>query len=203
MPLDDATLPNVIADVQATLRQALRDEVPELNPEGRVSFSSPADLDVTADPLIGLFLYQMMEIPQMRNQPPEPDGTSGDRRCQTLELYYLVTSYARQIEDGHRLLGKVMRTFFENAILRGPVLQGSLADMEQELRVLLQPLSLEDVNRLWSVFPGKAYRLSIAYQVTPVKIFSRSAVPPGRVITRDLGYAKIFDRGEKRHGRHP
>ncbi len=197
MPLDDATLPNVIADVQLTLRQVIRDEVPELNPEGRVSFSSPADLDVTADPLIGLFLYQMMEIPQMRNEPPEPDPVSGERRYQSLDLFYLITSYTRQIEDGHRLLGKVMRAFFEKSILRGPVLQGSLADIDQEIRVLLHPLSLEDVNRLWSVFPGKAYRLSIAYQVTPVKIFSRAAVTPGRVITREFGYAQIIDRGGK------
>ena len=193
MALDDATLPNVIADVGATLRQVLRDQIADLTAEGRVVFASPAEVDVATEPRLGLFLYQVLETPQMRNHPPEPDGLSGTRRYQTVDLFYLITPYTQQIDDGHRILGRVMRAFFEHGILKGSILQGSLADIGQELRVLLHPLSLEDLNRLWGMFPSKPYRLSLAFQVTPVKVFGSSSGVSGRVVTRELDYAAIVE----------
>lgn len=192
MALDDATLPNVIADVGATLRQVLRDQIADLAPEGRVVFDSPAEVEVTTEPRLGLFLYQVLETPQMRNQPPESDGLSGARRYQTVDLFYLVTPYTQQMEDGHRLLGRVMRVFFEHAVLQGSILQGSLADIGQPLRILLHPLTPEEINRVWGLFPNKPYRLSIAYQVTPVKVFGGPTGLAGRVIARELEYVQLI-----------
>jgi hypothetical protein len=195
MALDDATLPNVIADTGATLRQALRDRVAELAPEGRIIFSSPADTETTTEPRLGLYLYQILEATHLRNDPPEPGDPAAGRREQALELYYLVTPYAQQIEDGHRLLGRVMRTFLDAPVLLGAVLQGSLADVARELRVLLHPLNVEEINKLWGVFPNRAYRLSVAYLVTPVRLYGASGSAAGRVVARDLRYAQFKEEG--------
>ncbi len=194
MALNDATLPNVIADVGGTLRQLLRDQIADLSPEGRVVFDSPAEAEVTTDPRVGLFLYQVIETPEMRNQPPVGNGPAGLRRYQTLDLFYLVAPYTQQMEDGHRLLGRVMRVLFDNAVLQGSILQGSLADIGQALRILLHPLSVEEVSQLWGLFPNKPYRLSVAYQVTPVKLFGGPIGEAGQVITREHRYAQIVER---------
>ncbi len=192
MPLDDMSLPNTIADVGLTLRQVLRDQIADLAPEGRIIFASPADAEVTTEPRLSLFLYQILEAAHMRNQPPQPDETGSERRLQTIELNYLVTPYTQQVEDAHRLLGRVMRAFLDHAILQGSVLQGSLADIAHELRLLLHPMTLEEMNRIWGVFPGKPYRLSVVYQVTPVRIFGSLETLSGRVITRELDYAHLI-----------
>jgi hypothetical protein len=196
LTLDDATLPDVLRDVGATLRRLLQEQIVDLRPE--VVLASPADIDVTTALKLGLFLYQVVEMPQMRNDPPEPvrltDGNVAVRRYQTVELFYLVTPYTQEIEDAHRLLGRVMRVFFAHGTVQGSILQGNLADIGQELRILLHPLSMEELNRFWGLFPNKAYRLSIAYQVTPVKIFAGLTEPASRVITRELSHAQLVER---------
>jgi len=197
MPLDDASLPNVIADVGATLRQLLQDQIAALNPEqseGRVIFTSPAEVEETTAPRLGVFLYQVLEATQMRNYPPESTSLTEARRYQTVELYYLLTPYTKEIEDSHLLLGRVMRAFFEHSILQGSILQGGLADIGQELRILLHPLSMEELNRLWGLFPNKPYRLSVAYQVTPVKVFAGPTRLADRVLTRELTHAQLTER---------
>lgn len=191
MALDDATLPNVIADCGVTLRQLLRDQINDVAAEGRVLFGSPAEVDVSAELKLGMFLYQVQEAAALRNQPLLPESLTAGRRVQPLELSYIVTAYAQQIEDGQRLLGRVMQVFFEFSSLQGSLLQGALADIGQPLRIVLQTLSLEDVNRLWTAFPSKAYRLSLIYHVSPVFLLSSLQDGGGRVVTRDLEYGVV------------
>jgi hypothetical protein len=196
VPFDDASLPNVIADVGATLRQLLQEQIADLNPErseGRVVFASPAEIEATTAPRLGVFLYQVLEAPQMRNYPPEAISLAEVRRYQTVELSYLLTPYTKEIEDSHLLLGRVMRVFFEHSSLQGSILHRALADIGQELRILLQPLSVEELNRLWGLFPNKPYRLSVAYQVTPVKVFAGPTGLAGRVLTTELTYAQLTE----------
>ncbi|MGE3539957.1 MAG: DUF4255 domain-containing protein [Candidatus Tectimicrobiota bacterium] len=194
MALNDATLANVIADVGATVRQVLREHIADLMPAERVVFASPADIDITTEPRLGVFLYQVLESAEMRNQPPEPEGLSGMRYSQTVDLFYLITPYTQQLEDAHRLLGQVMRVFVDHAVLHGSLLQGSLADIGQALRLLLHPITIEELNRLWGLFPNRPYRLSLAYQVTPVKIVGSLRAAAGRVITRQVDYAQVLER---------
>lgn len=191
MALDDATLPNVIADCSATLRQLLRDQINDISAEGRVVFGSPAEVEAGAEMRLGVFLYQVQESAAMRNQLPLPESVTGGRRVQPLELSYLVTAYAQQIEDAHRLLGRVMRVMFEFGTLQGSILQGALADIGQPLRIVLHPFGLEEINRLWAVFPSRAYRSSLVYQVSPVLLLSSLQSGSGRVVMRELDYGVL------------
>jgi hypothetical protein len=52
------------------------------------------------------------------------------------------------------------------------------------LRVTLNPISMEDMTRIWSVFPDTQYELSVTYLVTPVPIES----------ARTLGSAPVVDQ---------
>lgn len=152
--------------------------------EGDISLKSPYDAGQAGK--IALFLYQVQEHAHLRNEPPEPVGETALRPPPLpLDLFYLVTPLAQEPETALRHLEAVMLAFHDHGLLRPPLLQASLVDAGNEvLHIVQQPLSLEDLNRLWGIFPGKPYRLSVAYQVTPVYVPSARTIPVKRVTER-------------------
>lgn len=169
----------VIADVGQTLIELLRENTEDLVDPASIILSSPGDIEPQDSPRLSLFLYQVVENAYLRNQEMSAlDSTTMQYPPLTLDLCYMLTSYGfaqivdrsdRTMEE-HKVLGRAMRILYDNAILKGSVLRGSLAGSSEELRVTLLPVSLEELNRLWNSFPEKTYKLSVCYIVTPVRI---------------------------------
>ena len=97
---------------------------------------------------------------------------------QPLDLYYLLTAFGAvtqdpsdQTLDAQLLLGFAMRVFFDNGILAGSTLQGDFRP-DEELRLTLQPMTVEDLTRIWSVFPDSVLRASVSFLLTPVRLRS-------------------------------
>ena len=149
-------------------------EDPELSSiiesEDQITLSSPEEMG--SGKKLSFFLYQITENDYLKNQDMQAvDSTTVKYPPLTLSLFYLVTPNTQNPESDHRLLGKVMQIFHDNTILRGSVLHESLAG--KELRLVLNPLSIDDLNKLWSVISkSKPYKLSACYEVTPVRIES-------------------------------
>ena len=61
----------------------------------------------------------------------------------------------------------------------------------------MNTLSLEQLNQLWGMFPGKAYHLGVSYIVTPLRIRSSRVVETHRVITKEDNYRQLIDRKGK------
>lgn len=111
-----------------------------------------------------------------------------------MSLFYLVTPHTQNKDNDHIILGKVMQIFYDNAILRGSVLHESLVG--EELRLILNLLSIDELNKIWTViFKSKPYKLSICYEVTPVRIESVREREVKRAIERKL--EKYLIRVEK------
>jgi hypothetical protein len=87
--------------------------------------------------------------------------------------------------DAQLLLGQAMRVFFDNGILTGSLLEGDLP-RDEELRLSLQPITIEDLTRIWSVFPETALQPSVSYLVTPVRIRSNRTRGGAPVVSRRL-----------------
>lgn len=194
----------VIADVGETLVDLLKENMQDLITPASIILSSPGEIEAHDYPRLSLFLYQVVENAYLKNQ--EMQALNSDTLAYpplTLDLYYLLTTYgSAQISDrtdraleAHKILGRAMRMLYDNAILRGSLLRGSLAGTNEELRLTLHPLSLEDTNRLWSSFPDEPYRLSVCYVVTPVKIDTTRRMEVRRTIERDIGYYQIKKAG--------
>jgi hypothetical protein len=112
----------------------------------------------------------------------------------TLSLFYLVTPHTPNMDSDHIILGKVMQIFHDNSILRGSVLPDSLVG--DELRLILNPLSTEELNKIWTVISKtKTYNLSVCYEVTPVGIESMREREVTRVIKREV--EKYMIKAEK------
>lgn len=196
-----------IAAVTRTLRNLL-------NNIGATDFSGlPADtrptaeIQVTTLPLdrvrngdgdnsrnqVNLFLYHAEPSAAYRNMDMPRQVRSGEtgRPSLALNLYYMLTAYGQGDSEliAHVLLGTAMRILHDHPVLSRTEIRSALPEAEldtqfENVRVTPQPVSLDEVSKLWTGFQSE-YRLSAAYQISVVLIESlRASVSPLPVLTR-------------------
>jgi hypothetical protein len=152
----------------------------------------PKDDQLDGNPLLNLFLYRITESPFLKNQeiPRPTPQTSYGHPPLSLVLHYLLTPYGRLGGNGvagtspdevlaHYVLGSAMRVLHDNPALTNgstaaghPVLDASLDTAYEKMKLRLEPISLEDVSKVWTAL-GRPYRLSAAYEVSVIQIESR------------------------------
>jgi len=195
-----------IAAVTATLQAILGTEIsadPNLN-----------DTTVTALPLdkargtistnqLNLFLYQVLPNAAWRNMDMPKSVRPGETGMSplALDLHYLITAFGRENDTSqpfdHHLLGKAMSVLYDHALLGPEEIQvafpgSGLENQPDRVRITLQPLSVEDISKLWMGFATQ-YWLSVGYDVSVTLIDSTQPVKtPLPVLTRggqDKGWA--------------
>src|SRR5262249_45060642 len=144
--------------------------------------------EVTARPLdnarrsttgnqLNLFLYQVLPDAAFRNQDLPRLTKPGETGYPALPLvlYYLLTAYSDDEDDtkAHRLLGEAMGVLFDHPLLGAteirnatiPIADLATSDLHEQIervRITLQPLTFEDMSKLWTTFQTH-YRVSAAY----------------------------------------
>lgn len=134
-----------------------------------------------------------------------------------LDLHYLLTAYSPQELHGEILLGYAMEMFHEMPVLARDMVRAALvggvngsilppafhnsdpaqlADQLELIKITQQPLSMDDMSKLWTAFQTN-YRTTVAYTVSvvlierdqplraPLPVLSRGPVDPGT--GRDAG----------------
>jgi hypothetical protein len=189
---------SAIRDAGLTLIDLLRDNL-VANPidathpiqfANQIALLSPRDVTQNADVRLTLFLYSITPAAELRNELEIPGNTAFNGEIsEPLDLYFLLTAFsplndatARTL-DAHLLLGFAMRVFFDNGILVGSALRGNLP-RDEELRLTLQPMTIEDLTRIWSVFPDSVLHASVSFLLTPVRLLSARTLGGARVSSR-------------------
>jgi hypothetical protein len=141
---------------------------------------------------LSIFLYAVVENSHLKNEGFQVTSVSERARSPlTVDLYYLLTTYAvenaadptQAAADAQRNLANAMRVLHDHGVIAGARLRGTLGAIpEMALRVTLNAVTVEDMTRLWSVFPNKAYHLSVGYLVSPVPVPSTRVETTARVI---------------------
>jgi hypothetical protein len=191
----------VIADVDETLRKLLWSHMePDaeikgiLNDEQHITLEPPFKVVTDTDPAedsLSLYLYRVSENADMKNRPLLRASDSTLRFPPlSLNFFYLVTPITSLAANDHKLLSKTMQVFYDNAILKGSQLEGALRTNAEELRVILNPMTLEDLNRLWSAFM-RPLRLSVCYEVKVVFIDSEREVGSADVLRKKLDFTQF------------
>lgn len=161
----------VVAEAGAALSRVLWEEVqgdPIVNAlidsEARISLRSPKDLEDDDAIRLSIYLYRIVEDPYLKNQPVLPGPGRRVRKAPlTLDLYFLITPLVGTPREQQIVLGKVLQVFYDRAMLQGPDV-GPLAAADEELRIILNPVSLEETTRVWQALE-MSYRLSLCYVV--------------------------------------
>lgn len=161
--------------------------------DGDIVMKSPAAADTTAK--VSMYLFQLQTNPHLRNRPLEEVGVDGLRPAPLpLDLFYLITPLSPEPVTALGHLESIMRVFVDNSILTPPLLPPTMVEAgNKELRLSPHNLSLEDVNRLWAMFPNKQHYLSATYLLSPVQIPSAKITPVTRVVEKTTKYYRIGD----------
>lgn len=183
-----------IGAVTATLRNLLERGLIADLPDAKVT-TKPLDKarDNNNGNQINLLLYQMVPNAAWRNMDMPRQVKPGEtgQPPLPLDLYYLVTAYGRNDDDvlGHRLMGRAMSILHDHPLLgadeiKAALLNSDLHEQVERVRITPQPLSLDEMSKLWTTFQTQ-YRISAAYQVAVVLIEStRLARAPLPVLKR-------------------
>jgi uncharacterized protein DUF4255/IPT/TIG domain-containing protein len=204
-----------IGGVSATLQSLLRDRMelppPMLRTDLQVTVSTPQpenDAVAAETPQVNLFLYRTTENGALKNQmiPGQGHPSEYGHPPLSLVLHYLLTAYGATDDNGmvnetraHFLLGSAMRVLHDYPVItpalltvNSPatqILHDSLRGEFEQVKVTLDPVSLEDLSKVWTALT-RPYRLSAAYSVSVVQIESRRVrTLPAPVLTRRLHMA--------------
>ena len=137
-------------------------------------------------PALSIFLYRVDFNKIMRaawSASSEQDG----RSHLGLDLHYLITPWAENAEDDHRVLGRAMQILESTPILSGPLLHSSGEWAAGEsIQIVLEEVSTEAVMRIFDSLPTD-YRLSVPYIARVMRLDGRVATPDPPVITSITG----------------
>lgn len=194
-----------ITDASETLIRLLRSRLDDLITVPRqIAVASPSRAGDGDTYRLTLFLYRIAQNGHLSNAERRPVGPDAVTRPPlALDLHYLLTVY-RFGEEGsrtanqHRVLGRAVQAFADNAIIEGDDLAGSLADRWRLHVSMNSPTgeSSDEVLSIWNTFHEAPYQPSISYLVTPVLVDSTDELPVDRVKEREVRYERIGDRRE-------
>jgi hypothetical protein len=163
----------MIADLDETLRELLIAEMPVKNKEVDISFHQPRRewSSRLNKPTINFFLYNLRENatlrqPQWENIPRGDNQSHLKRSPFRVDCFYMITAWAAEPEDEHRLLSRALLALFRFPILPEERLAGELKTQAFEIQTFLaDPETLANPADLWSAMDNEM-RASIPFQVT-------------------------------------
>jgi hypothetical protein len=178
----------MIADLDETIRQLLIDEMPIKNGEIEISFHQPKREWSTrlSRPTVNFYLYDLRENPTLRQQQWElvssqarrAGGDNGGenqkgqnqarlkRSPMRMDCLYMLTTWAVEPEDEHRLMTRCLMTLFRYPILPHDRLVGSLKDPIFDIQARLAVHDrLTNPAEVWSALDNEM-RPSVPYVIT-------------------------------------
>jgi len=152
--------------------------------DGDIVMKSPVDAATSAK--LALFLFQVQQNSYLMNAEQQAVGEDGLRPPPLpLDLFYLLTPLSQDPDTALGHLESVMRVFYDHSVMKQPLLPPTMVEAgNQAVRITPHVLSLEDMNRLWAMFPDKAFSLSVSYLVSPVLVPSSRVVLVTRVLEK-------------------
>ncbi|NTX67251.1 DUF4255 domain-containing protein [Myxococcus sp. CA051A] len=143
-------------------------------------------------PALTLYLYRVTMNEHLRNQPAT-GGSASTHPPLALDLHYLLTVWAEDAKDEHRLLGWAMNLLHTHQTL-------SASDLNEDggwgpgemVQLIPAELSNEDLMRIWDTFQ-RPYTLSVSYIARVIRIDVAEGLAAKPVVARRLSYG---ERGE-------
>lgn len=183
--------PDAIWNVTEALHDRLVAALAASTVPGTVFVGPLDDPDASGARLI-LFLYRVVPSASLRNRDHAvvsdnpPPATLVYRNALPLDLHFLLTIGAAPGTSEEPMLTAL--GFAMQSLQADPDLNGSALAYET-VHVSLEPLSCEEMSRIWALFPTANYRTSVAYVATPVWIDPRVPPAAGEPVLQDKLFA--------------
>ncbi|MEM7030169.1 MAG: Pvc16 family protein [Chloroflexota bacterium] len=168
----------MIGAIDDTLETLLKRGIPIQDDEIEITFNQPkrewsARLN---RPTVNLFLYDLRENVRLRTQSPAwrtADRQPGEgsvtqaRQPVPFDIHYLVTAWANDPVDEHRLLTRTLAAFLRYPVVPDNLIKGLLTDQPLPLNInIARQDELQDTDRMWGALdnelrPGLGCSLTI------------------------------------------
>ncbi|MFI0793728.1 DUF4255 domain-containing protein [Micromonospora rubida] len=146
---------------------------------------------------VNILLYEVIVNGHTTNSylpTRRPDGTLVTRPEQALDLHYLLNFSGDEAAlEPQRMLGVIVSTLAAQPVLSRELIRdviardtaddpttweqyADLADQVEGIRFTLLPLQLDELSKLWLMFPQSDYRLSVVYEASVV-LLDRDLTP--------------------------
>jgi hypothetical protein len=187
-----------IAATSTALAGLIRDHYPrgEFGAGLDIQLYQTRDFENPMQDGFSIYLYRVAVNGAMRNLTlrRSPDGRRF-RPSLPLDLQYMITPWAQDIERQHRMLGWVMRMLDDTAVLSAGHLNHYLPEVDtftptEGLEIVAEPLSLSDYLTLWDRLRPRL-PASATYTLRMVLIDSEIQVPEAALVQ-----TRRFDVGQ-------
>ena len=169
----------------------------------KVTFVHPSDKAALPAPGVNLFLYRV--VPSAQRAPEglplrSADGALMRRPRALLELELLVSFYGDEGRmEPARLLAAASAALEATPMLTRQLLSdvagmntfnflaaADLQDDRELVRITPLKLSIDELSRLWGMFPNTPYQLSTAYRVAVVQVDAPEAATPALPVLQPM-----------------
>lgn len=169
----------MIADLDETIKKLLSAEIPIKNGEIDVKFDQPKR-EWSAriqKPTVNFYLYDVRENPTLRRHQWEsvkPSNGNGIRDIQAIrkrtpfrvDCFYMITTWAAEPEDEHRLLTRCLLALFRHPIIPEKFLMGTMQNPPYDIQArVANHDKLTNPAEVWSALDNEM-RPSISYIIT-------------------------------------
>lgn len=164
----------MINDLDEALRQLLIRELPIKNGEVDVTFEQPKRewSSRLNRPTLNLFLYDVHENKKLRQTQPMWDTQQNGntvtkhRKPVRVDLQYLITVWATEAEDEHRLMSRTLLALFRHAHVPPDLLPETLQDQPFPIPIMVaQQEDLRNPADLWGAMDNE-WRPAVSCVIT-------------------------------------
>lgn len=185
------------------LRELLVRELPINNGDVDVAFDQPTRewSGKLSRPTVNLFLHEITENKTLREHRWQVEKTNGaysrQRKPLRVDLHYMITAWAADAEDEHRLLTRTLLALFRHPTLPEEMLPETLQGQPVDIPMqVAQEELLRNPAEIWSALDNEM-RPAISCVVT-LALDPFDAVTGALVKTRDLRFGQAVDMPARR-----
>lgn len=192
----------MLADLDETIRQILIEDLPVKNGEIDIQFDQPNRewSGKLSKPTVNMFLYDVRENNTLRQHQWERVGNGNGQITQKrtpmrVDCFYMLTTWANDPEDEHRLLTRCLMALFRYTILPEDRLIGTLQNPKFDIQAsLARHDRLTNPAEVWGSLDNEL-RPSISYFVTlALDPWSEVTGPAVRTLTLNTGQTRNIPR---------
>jgi len=179
----------VILNTSKTIQQLLQEKINEDfeiigNP---INIVLVAPNDTNVDYQIGLYLYDIKEITEIRRTAPIIEGDFRKEPPKLLELSYILFSNHRaqtrlDADTEQKFFGRALQVIYDTGITNLKELNSDNQFIQTDEKVAISVINqnFEDKTKVWTAFQSP-YRLSVCFTVSAIELDSRRIETISRV----------------------
>lgn len=183
----------MIYELNEALRKLLLSEMPVRKGDVEIQFELPKRdwSSRLSKPTLNVYLYDILENIELRGSEQWTQTDNGDgtvtlhRNPVRINYYYLVTSWAKEIQDEQQLLSAALTTLLRQPYVPEEMLPDNLKNQPVPVRLEVgQNKSLQKLSDFWGMIdndPHPGIRLTVTLTIDPYKAMTSPRVATSEV----------------------